>query len=135
MCAAGKQMTAAQKGGKQGKVKARTSNSRHKAAGERSGKTQYDSKRRVILTSISVVLYLFHVVGNEGGKESGSRLQIVCLSGSGKVWPLKGPFDDENQIRRRAIVYLEEVYFVTAFVPSETACLASSPGSRSRTAV
>ena len=31
--------------------------------------------------------------------------------------------------------YLELVYFVTAFVPSETACLASSPGSRSRTAV
>uniref|UniRef100_A0A0K2TM38 Putative LOC101819927 [Ficedula albicollis] n=1 Tax=Lepeophtheirus salmonis TaxID=72036 RepID=A0A0K2TM38_LEPSM len=32
-------------------------------------------------------------------------------------------------------LYLEEVYFVTAFVPSETACLANSPGSRSLTAV
>lgn len=32
-------------------------------------------------------------------------------------------------------VYLEEVYFVTALVPSETACLASSPGRRSLTAV
>ena len=32
-------------------------------------------------------------------------------------------------------VYLELVYLVTALVPSETACLASSPGSRSLTAV
>ena len=31
--------------------------------------------------------------------------------------------------------YLELVYFVTALVPSLTACLASSPGSRSRTDV
>ena len=31
--------------------------------------------------------------------------------------------------------YLEEVYLVTAFVPSETACFASSPGKRRRTAV
>ena len=34
-----------------------------------------------------------------------------------------------------SIIYLEEVYFVTALVPSETACLASSPGRRSLTAV
>ena len=34
-----------------------------------------------------------------------------------------------------AVAYLELVYFVTAFVPSDTACLASSPGRRSRTAV
>ena len=32
-------------------------------------------------------------------------------------------------------VYLELVYFVTALVPSETACLASSPGRIRRTAV
>ena len=32
-------------------------------------------------------------------------------------------------------VHLLEVYLVTAFVPSETACLASSPGSKRRTAV
>ena len=32
-------------------------------------------------------------------------------------------------------VYLELVYLVTALVPSETACLASSPGRRSLTAV
>ena len=31
--------------------------------------------------------------------------------------------------------YLEEVYLVTALVPSDTACLASSPGNRRRTAV
>ena len=31
--------------------------------------------------------------------------------------------------------YLELVYLVTALVPSETACLASSPGRRSLTAV
>ncbi|XP_030868229.1 uncharacterized protein [Gorilla gorilla gorilla] len=33
------------------------------------------------------------------------------------------------------IFYLELVYFVTALVPSDTACLASSPGSSRRTAV
>ena len=40
-------------------------------------------------------------------------------------------------IRRVHPSYLEEeeVYLVTALVPSETACLASSPGSRSLTAV
>ena len=32
-------------------------------------------------------------------------------------------------------IYLLDVYFVTALVPSLTACLASSPGKRSRTAV
>lgn len=31
--------------------------------------------------------------------------------------------------------YLDVVYFVTAFVPSLTACFANSPGRRSRTAV
>lgn len=31
--------------------------------------------------------------------------------------------------------HLELVYLVTALVPSETACFANSPGSRSRTAV
>ena len=31
--------------------------------------------------------------------------------------------------------YLELVYFVTALVPSDTACLASSPGRSRRTAV
>lgn len=31
--------------------------------------------------------------------------------------------------------YLEPLYFVTAFVPSDTACFANSPGNNSRTAV
>jgi hypothetical protein len=34
-----------------------------------------------------------------------------------------------------ATVYLELVYLVTALVPSETACLANSPGSNNLTAV
>ncbi len=34
-----------------------------------------------------------------------------------------------------AELYLELVYLVTALVPSDTACLASSPGSSRRTAV
>lgn len=33
------------------------------------------------------------------------------------------------------IVYFELVYFVTALVPSLTACLANSPGNNKRTAV
>ena len=37
--------------------------------------------------------------------------------------------------RRWQVLYLEEVYLVTALVPSETACLANSPGRRRRTAV
>ena len=32
-------------------------------------------------------------------------------------------------------IYLDEVYLVTALVPSDTACLANSPGRRSLTAV
>ena len=34
-----------------------------------------------------------------------------------------------------AASHLALVYFVTAFVPSETACLANSPGNKRRTAV
>ena len=58
-------------------------------------------------------------------------------------WPLKGPLND--CIKRQPLnwivqvpmttPYLELVYLVTALVPSETACLANSPGNRSRTAV
>ena len=40
----------------------------------------------------------------------------------------------EGLLRVR-LVYLELVYLVTAFVPSLTACFASSPGSRSLTEV
>ena len=38
-------------------------------------------------------------------------------------------------VAKRASIYFELVYFVTALVPSLTACLASSPGSKSLTAV
>lgn len=40
--------------------------------------------------------------------------------------------DDE---RARDVIYFDEVYLVTALVPSDTACLASSPGNKRRTAV
>ena len=40
-----------------------------------------------------------------------------------------------SQIRGDHADYLELVYLVTALVPSDTACFANSPGSRSRTAV
>ena len=36
---------------------------------------------------------------------------------------------------KRRLVHFELVYLVTALVPSETACLANSPGNRSLTAV
>jgi len=55
----------------------------------------------------------------------------VILIESKRWWPLKGPFEDGVDWK----IYLDEVYLVTALVPSETACLASSPGSKSRTAV
>ena len=48
-----------------------------------------------------------------------------------------GPYKDhlfEQQTASKEI-YLELVYLVTALVPSETACLANSPGRRSLTAV
>ena len=41
----------------------------------------------------------------------------------------------ENQPDSWHTIYLELVYLVTALVPSETACLANSPGRRSLTAV
>ena len=46
------------------------------------------------------------------------------------MWPLEEP-----DSKRKKQIYLEEVYLVTAFVPSDTACLANSPGNRSLTAV
>ena len=48
-----------------------------------------------------------------------------------------GPFgvDDTPVSGARGAAYDDEVYLVTALVPSDTACLASSPGSARRTAV
>ena len=47
---------------------------------------------------------------------------------------LGGP-EKGRLISKVKVIYLEAVYLVTALVPSETACLASSPGRRSLTAV
>ncbi|XP_060046778.1 uncharacterized protein LOC103123927 [Erinaceus europaeus] len=44
-------------------------------------------------------------------------------------------FRAEELISCLSVIYLELVYLVTALVPSDTACLASSPGSSRRTAV
>ena len=49
-------------------------------------------------------------------------------------WPWEGPVVFCGGCKESP-AYLELVYLVTALVPSETACLASSPGRRSLTAV
>ena len=41
--------------------------------------------------------------------------------------------EPEDSTRTRNVYLVDEEYFVTAFVPSDTACLASSPGRISRT--
>ena len=48
---------------------------------------------------------------------------------------LVGPYKDRFVVDFFRNVYLLLVYLVTAFVPSLTACFASSPGNRRRTAV
>ena len=53
--------------------------------------------------------------------------EILCFERFG------GP--EKGRLGCVMVVYLELVYLVTALVPSETACLASSPGRRSLTAV
>ena len=52
------------------------------------------------------------------------------------LFPIKGEisWNGDHGLGERSI-YLDEVYLVTALVPSETACLANSPGKRSLTAV
>ena len=47
----------------------------------------------------------------------------------------KASYGPEKGLDSSSPNYFDEVYFVTALVPSETACFASSPGSRRRTAV
>lgn len=54
-----------------------------------------------------------------GGSEK-SRFRLEAVQGFAAAYPP---------------LYLELVYLVTALVPSDTACLASSPGRRSLTAV
>jgi len=43
--------------------------------------------------------------------------------------------NDENKFIQLRIIYFDEVYLVTALVPSDTACLANSPGNNKRTGV
>ena len=52
-----------------------------------------------------------------------------------KEWGMNIDLYDTEQQQQRVVGYLLEVYLVTALVPSETACLASSPGRMRRTAV
>lgn len=56
---------------------------------------------------------------------------VNSLARNGWLW--KEPF--ERCCREQGRAHLELVYLVTALVPSETACLASSPGKRRRTEV
>uniref|UniRef100_A0A5K3G6X4 Secreted protein n=1 Tax=Mesocestoides corti TaxID=53468 RepID=A0A5K3G6X4_MESCO len=73
-----------------------------------------------------------------------------CNSSNLSWWPSEGPcmrslfccYDDDEMLDLRGVAhrkptlhYLEPVYFVTALVPSDTACFANSPGSSRRTAV
>ena len=55
------------------------------------------------------------------------------------IFPFKIFFGPEKGLSVGSVntscIYLDEVYLVTALVPSETACLANSPGRRRRTAV
>jgi len=52
-----------------------------------------------------------------------------------KMWVALKRADCCGDQRIRRVVYLDDVYLVTALVPSLTACLANSPGSSRRTAV
>ena len=51
------------------------------------------------------------------------------------IFSLQITVERRTYIHLCVVIYLEDVYLVTALVPSDTACLASSPGSRSLTAV
>ena len=65
--------------------------------------------------------------------------RVICISVGG---PEKGLLCTTAVARRRIHhhhetrgAYLDDVYLVTALVPSLTACLANSPGNKRRTAV
>ena len=57
----------------------------------------------------------------------------ASLSLNNSLWLFEEPCAEKGIVI--AIIYLEDVYLVTALVPSETACFANSPGSSSLTAV
>ena len=68
--------------------------------------------KRLVYRSLCFILLKFKVSGLEKGR---GVLNLYI--------------HDYNEI------YLELVYLVTAFVPSDTACLANSPGNKRRTDV
>lgn len=75
---------------------------------------------------------LFYVIKNVEGW-MGKSIRHACLNLSlGNVLALKRAVWIMHDL---GPAYFEVVYLVTALVPSLTACLASSPGRRSRTAV
>ena len=72
---------------------------------------------------------------NELMKMTTSAAKTVNQTVSGKNgWSLKGPLELVG-LEASRVIYLLLVYLVTALVPSDTACLASSPGRSRRTAV
>jgi len=63
-----------------------------------------------------------------------SKIEILLLGH--QIYLFGGPEKGRFSLNYEASYCPREaVYFVTAFVPSETACFASSPGSKSRIAV
>ncbi|KIH62246.1 hypothetical protein ANCDUO_07469 [Ancylostoma duodenale] len=60
------------------------------------------------------------------------KMSGVFVSSCG---PKEGRWVSLNDMHHLQAIYLLEVYLVTALVPSDTACLASSPGRIRRTAV
>ena len=98
----------------------------------------------MIIITITIILYNKHnnipfivIIYIERRNEGNTKKK------AGKaVWITKDFFlEDEVVFKKTVLVrskgslYLEEVYLVTALVPSDTACLASSPGRSRRTAV
>src|ERR1043165_1797307 len=79
-----------------------------------------------------IVRHLVTMVASLGAFPSLRFVVALKRAVFSSIWrPPNLPSDGRHVV----VAYLELVYFVTALVPSDTACLASSPGSRSRTAV
>ena len=81
----------------------------------------------------------FCIIHNKPCTATKNLLRITCLNLIIKNLFVKYGGSKKNRlfldIPDCVVIYLELVYLVTALVPSETACLASSPGRRSLTAV
>lgn len=79
------------------------------------------------------------VIKGPGQSDTEHRQEhVIDQSLVGTVGSESSPLKKVGVLKRTVVevrVYLELVYLVTALVPSDTACLASSPGSSRRTAV